>query len=387
MTGLGHGFAAFAVSALLKPIAADLDAGRGAVSIAIGLGRAVSGVASPLIGRAADGLGATRVATSGMALTALGLAALGFVDSLPGLYLAWSLVISAGVAAGFTVALDKLVVTAVDSSGRGMALAVRFSIAAVVSAMLLPVVVWLIEAVGWRATCFIWAGLFVLLLPVPMLTFPRRDGAGTGVPFRPVSDEAAELLDRPGLRAAMARREYWIIAMAFMAQASVTTGLMVHMVPLMTDTGMEATLAGAIFGAMILLSIPFRLLGGFLCDRVGKRMLPMLLAGLIAGEGVFIGFYALQPGLASMTVLVLALGVAAGTPTLVILVLCAHLFGEHRFATVQGSLMMLQVPGTMAAPVVAGYAFDLTGSYVGAVAGFAALLVLAGAGLTRLRVR
>ena len=37
LTGVGHGFAAFAVSALLKPLALDLETGRGAVSIAIGL--------------------------------------------------------------------------------------------------------------------------------------------------------------------------------------------------------------------------------------------------------------------------------------------------------------------------------------------------------------
>lgn len=379
LTGVGHGFVAFAVSALLKPIALDLDTSRGAVSVAIGLGRLASGVASPLVGRVTDRSGARGVVVFGMALTAVGLVALAFVQSEATLYLAWSILVSVGVAAGFTVALDKLVMGRVRQN-RGMALAVRFSVAALVSTVLVPVITILVETVGWRSTCLIWAGVVLALLPIPLLSFGSQAEAAPTAPDAPVpaAGTACEMFARPA---------FWLIAFAFMAQAAVVTGLSVHMVPLMTDNGLAAATAGTLFGGMILLSVPVRLLAGMVADRAPMRVLPLFLAGLLLLEAAAIASFVVLPGFATMLLTVVALGIGAGAPTLVVLLLCAHLFGESRFATVQGALMFLQVPGTMAAPIAAGFIHDATGSYRGAVALFAISLGLSAVAMLCVRVR
>lgn len=374
LTGFGHGFVAFAVSVLLNPLATDLGTGRGVISTAIGLGRLVSGVTSPIVGRITDLFGPRWIVVCGMVLMALGLVGLGFVRSELGLYFAWSLLVSMGVAAGFTVALDKLVIATVRGK-RGMALAVRFSVAAVVSTLLVPVVTVMVEMLGWRITCFVWGGLLLLLVPVPLIWFgdvtvSRPSPSSTSGP----PGAAARAADG-GLRRVIRQPAFWVIAASFTAQASVTTGLSVHLVPLMTDYGLDAVLAGALFGGMILLSIPVRLLSGLIADRVHPRFLPLVLGTLLVLEGLAIGSFALVPGLVTMLVVIIALGIAAGAPTLLVLMLCGELFGERNFATVQGSLMLLQVPGTMLAPIIAGYAYDFTGSYVGVIAGFALLLV------------
>lgn len=380
LTGFGHGFVAFAVSVLLNPLATDLGTGRGVISTAIGLGRLVSGVTSPIVGRITDLFGPRWIVVCGMVLMALGLMALGFVRSELGLYFAWSLLVSVGVAAGFTVALDKLVVATVRGK-RGMALAIRFSVAAVISTLLVPVVTVMVEMLGWRITCFVWGGLILLLVPVPLLWFrensvPRPRPAAPSGQFPAVDADLRRVIRQPA---------YWVIAAAFTAQASVTTGLSVHLVPLMTDYGLDPVLAGALFGGMILLSIPVRLLSGLVADRIHPRFLPQVLGGLLVLEGLAIGSFALAPGFVTMLVVIAALGIAAGAPTLLVLILCGELFGEVNFATVQGSLMMLQVPGTMLAPIIAGYAYDGTGSYVGVITGFALLLVGGGALLALLR--
>ena len=160
LTGFGHGFVAFAVSVLLNPLATDLGTGRGVISTAIGLGRLVSGLTSPIVGRFTDLFGPRWIVTCGMVLMACGLAAMSFVRSEMELYFAWSLLISVGAAAGFTVALDKLVVATVRGK-RGMALAVRFSVAAVVSTLLVPLVTLMVELLGWRTACLVWGGVMV----------------------------------------------------------------------------------------------------------------------------------------------------------------------------------------------------------------------------------
>lgn len=379
LTGFGHGFAAFAVSALLKPLALDLDTGRGAVSVAIGLGRLVSGLASPIIGRIADARGPRGIVIAGMLTSAIGLFALAFVQNEIQLYLVWSLIFSAGIAAGFTVALDKLVVSSMGSK-RGMGLAVRFSISALVSTLIVPIVTTMIETIGWRYTCMVWAGLLLVLIAAPYIFF-RPDRIGLANAPRPVAPTA----ETPPPKAVLRQSAFWIVAAALMAQASVTTGLSVHMVALMTDYGVDAVFAGTLFGGMILLSIPVRLLAGHVADKARADQLPLVLAGLLVLEGLAIGSFAVAPNIATMLVVMAALGIAAGAPMVLVLVLCNELFGQHGFATVQGNLMMFQVPGTMLAPIVAGYVHDFTGSYVPVVAGFCVLLILGGASLLLLQ--
>ena len=375
LTGFGHGFAAFAVSALLKPIAIDLDTGRGAVSIAIGLGRLIAGLASPTIGRIVDARGPRGIVIGGMVTSAAGLFALAFIRNEIQLYLAWSLLFSVGVAAGFTVALDKLVVASMGSK-RGMGLAVRFSISAVVSTLIVPIVTAMVEYLGWRYTCMVWAGILMLLIPAPYIFFrPHRIG------FEPRTAAPDGAAPAPPPRSILRQGAFWIIALALMAQASVTTGLSVHMVALMTDYGVDPVFAGTLFGGMILLTVPVRLLAGFVADRAKPAQLPAVLGALLILEGIAIGSFAVAPGMGTMLVVITALGVAAGAPMVLVLILCSELFGQKGFATVQGNLMMIQVPGTMLAPIIAGYVHDFTGTYVPVIAGFCAILILGGASL------
>lgn len=379
LTGFGHGFAAFAVSALLKPIAIDLDTGRGAISTAIGLGRLVAGVSSPLVGRLTDENGPRWVVVGGMLIAALGLFALSFVRNEIELYFAWALVFSLGVAAGFTVALDKVVVASMGER-RGMGLAVRFSISAVVATLIVPVVTAMIEQFGWRMTCAIWGGIILILIPIPLVMFRTSQGTKSkaGTAERHNGEEVA-------VRPVMRQTAFWLIAAALTAQASVTAGLSVHLVALMTDFGLDPVFAASLFGGMILLTVPVRLLAGFIADKVSSRTLPLVLGGLLVLEGLAIGSFALVPSFATMLVVTAALGIAAGAPMVLVLVLCADLFGQSSFGAVQGNLMMIQVPGTMLAPILAGYVYDFTGSYVPVIAAFCALLILGGLTLTHLR--
>ncbi|ODT65994.1 MAG: hypothetical protein ABS75_28860 [Pelagibacterium sp. SCN 63-23] len=379
LTGFGHGFAAFAVSALLKPLAVDLETGRGAVSTAIGLGRLVAGLASPTIGRITDARGPRGMVMVGMVVAALGLFGLAFVRTEIELYLAWSLVFSLGVAAGFTIALDKLVVASMTEK-RGMGLAVRFSISAVVATLIVPIVTAMIEHVGWRQTCTIWGGIILLLLPIPYFFFGARH-----LQQSPRQTPAATKINTPARNSVLRQPAFWIIAAALTAQASVTAGLSIHLVALMTDFGLDPVFAATLFGGMILLTVPVRLLAGYTSDRVTASKLPLVLGALLILEGIAVSSFALAPSFTTMLIVTAALGIAAGAPMVLVLVLCAELFGQDSFGAVQGKLMMIQVPGTMLAPIIAGYAHDLTGSYVIVIAGFSVVLVAGGAMLWLLR--
>lgn len=394
LTGIGHGFVSFAVSALLKPVAADLELGRTVVSAAVGMGRLVGGIAAPIVGQAVDRLSPRWVVATGMVITAIGLAATGMVSNQWWLYVAWSVMVSGGVATAFTVALDKIVVMKVRQ-GRGLALAVRFSVAGAITTALLPLAGWAIEAIGWRQTCFAWSALVLALVPVPLLMFPAKQtpivGMRSALPIVVAVPEerAANSLgfsSSDGLRPAFRSAAYWLVALAFALQAAVNTGMVVHVVPLMTDGGMRPSVAAALVGGLVLMSIPVRLATGHFVDRLSTPKLPVLLGVVIIAEAVAIGSQAIWPSPTSLALLLAALGVSTGAPTLIVLVLVARIFGERNFGAIQGSLMLLHVPGTTMAPVLAGYVFDSTGSYAGAIAVFAAMLLFGAACLFGVRV-
>lgn len=369
LTGMGHGFVQVAVSAILKPVAADLALSRAGVSGAIALGRLVQGLVSLGAGHGVDRLGSRRVVAVGTAVMALGLGLTALAEGALGLYLAWGLLVSAGTSLAFTVAMDRTVLANVEAR-RGLALAVRFTVVALVTTLQLPLIVWIVTAHGWRAACLTWAVLLLLTLPLPLLLF---EGARA-----PKSETDAPSMS---LRRALATRDYWIIAFAYMAMAGTISGLSVHAIPMMTDRGWSLAGASAVVAALILLSVPARLATGLLSDRLAPRAMPRLLGAVLATLGLTILADAVWRSEASLLAMMLAKGAATGVPTVMILMIAVARFGRENIGAIQGSFMLCQVPGTMSGPVLAGWVYDTTGSYASALAVFAGMLLAAGLAL------
>lgn len=367
LTGLGHGFGQVAVSAMLKPIAEDLDLSRGAVSSAFSTGRLVQGGMSLIAGHAVDRLGSRRVVAVGTLIMAIGLVIVAQASSLLGLTLAWAFVVAAGTSLAFTVAMDRTVV-AHAPTGRGFALAIRFTIVAVVTTLQLPIIVWLVESYGWRMACLVWAGVLIAILPLPLMLFEDK-----APPHRTPEGEATM-----SLKQAMKTRTYWIVAFAYMAMAGTISGVSLHAIPMLTDRGWSITAAGIVVGALTLLSIPSRLLAGIYSDLLPEWMLPRLLGLVLIALSLTMFADALLQSDGSVLVLLLSKGIATGAPTVLILMICVARFGQASVGRVQGSLMALQVPGTFCGPIVAGYVHDATGSYAAAIAIFGSFLLAAG---------
>ncbi|RST85030.1 MFS transporter [Aquibium carbonis] len=370
LTGLGYGFVQMSVSALLKPIALDLSLSRSSVSAAISIGALLQGAVALFAGYAADRLNARGVVIAGTIVMAIGLLAMSSIEGPVGLYLVWGVLVAGGASCAFTVVMDRAVLLHSDDR-RGISLAVRFTAVAVTTTLQMPVIVLLIETVGWRATCVIWAVLMLLTLPAAAFLFTARP--------REVGGSLLALSQSATLREAVRSPFYWALAFAYMATTGAASGVTVHAVAMLTDRGWSAMAAGSIVGALVLLSIPSRLVTGHFSDRQPARRLPRFLAAVLIVESVcFLADAGLQTG-ASLFVLLFAKGIATGVPTVLIVVIAITSFGKDSVGAIQGSLLFLIVPGTMAGPFLAGLAFDRTGSYASAIAFFGVVILLAGA--------
>lgn len=375
-TGLGHGFYHFGISAFLKPLAEALQLPRGTIAGGIAAGRALSGIATLVAGHLSDRCDARHLLSAGALLLAAGLLAASLAQTAWQLLLAWSVVAAVGVAFGFTLVLDRLVLTLVPPARHGAALGWRFSGISVGTAMAAMLAGLLLASFGWRATCAVWAVVMLLCAGlVQWLTLP---------PASPLSNRAAPPPSAGGWRQVLGHRAFWLLALVSVLVAGVQSAVIVHMVPLLTDVGVAPASAAAFLGTLALLGVPGRLLAGTWSDSLRHDQLRWLLAAAIGTQAAALAVFVGAPGLPAALAMGALYGLASGVPLPLMLLLQSRSLGRGHFGTAQGCIAALQIPFVVVLPVAAGVLHDRSGHYQGAFAACIVMLLVALIASTRL---
>ena len=111
---------------------------------------------------------------------------------------------------------------------------------------------------------------------------------------------------------------------------------------------------------MIFVSLPGRLICGWLGDKFSKNIL-LLINMLLQAIGIWIFLNANTIGELYLFVVVFGLGYGGAIPLL--FSYRADLFGRKNFATISGIMSALAVIPTVGAPVIIGHIFDVSQSY------------------------
>lgn len=355
----------YTLGTFIGPLQAEFGWGRGAIATSYLYTTLALAVAAPLLGMLADRVGVRRVSLAATPLFALGLLLLGaFQGSLFHFQLAFGLMGLLG--AGATPVNYTRAVNAAFQRARGTALGL--SLAGIgVAAMVLPVMLSSINgAYGWRAGYLTLAVLALLPWPFVLLAFPRHRAAAGA---------------RSGAAAtALGRGIYWAMAVAFSAVAVAVSALIVHMVPLLRDAGMDAMGAARIASLIGVGVLVGRLAAGYLVDRFfAPQVAALFFAGAAAGCLLLaVGGVGLAP------VAALAIGLSLGAEVDFMSFLTARYFGLARYATNYGILYALFVLGGAVGPFLAGMSFDRSGNYAAVIWGVTALLLAAAAVMARL---
>ncbi|HVV61481.1 MAG TPA: MFS transporter [Pseudolabrys sp.] len=216
-------------------------------SIAFGMGGfsvglLVAGLVAPYVGRAVDHFGGHVVMTAGSLLGGLGLVAVVFAAARPLYLAAWALL---GVAMA-----ANLYDSAFGSLGRIFGAAARRPITALTlaggfaSTVSWPATHFLLEAVGWRGTYFVYAALLVLVAaPLHALALPRSR-APVAAPAKADGRVISSVLPPSGLA-------FFLVATAFAAYAFVPSGMSAHLLAIFQRSGIDAGTVvwiGALFG-------------------------------------------------------------------------------------------------------------------------------------------
>lgn len=365
----GAGTFYYGFTAFFNPIVDELGWSYAATSFAASLRSIEGGIASPLVGFATDRYGARRLLVLGSILGGLGFILLSQIHSLWSFYLTF-IFLSVGSSLFFPVP-GWTAVANWFAKKRGIALG-ALSASMGIAGLVIYLINWLIALHGWRQTLVIlgigmWvigipSALVVRTRPEPYGLFPDGNDALTskqGQSPEKLSHQI-EKQEEFTARAAIRTRAFWMLAIVVTLSAAALHAVVVHIMPYLVSMAFSREAAGLTASLLILVSAMGRFFLGLLASRVDTRYL-MAFALLLQALGMVALTKVESLGMAALFVGLFGPGYG-GVITLR-LTMQAEFFGSKAFGAIQGIIMAILIIGTMASPLLAGYCFDLYGTY------------------------
>ncbi len=352
-------FSFFAI--FLKPLLTEFGWTRGMTSGASSLFLWVSTLFGIGGGRLADKFGPRPVLTACGLLIGLGFFLMSRINAIWHLYLAYGVILAIAMSAQWVPLVS--IVPRWFVKRRAMMQGIMFSGAGLGAIIMPPLAARLIITYGWRTSLQI-IGAIALVLVILAAQFLRRDPAQIGqLPYGEDEVKQQNLnLEAGGfsLRQAIHTRQFWLFCAVYGCLWFSTMAISVHIVIHAIDLGISAISAAYIPAIRGVVSIAGRILIGSSADRIGHK--PALLLGF-ALMSVSLVWLLVAKELWALYLFVIIFGF--GVSGLVVLEspLMAKLFGLGSLGVILGSAEFVSVIFGATSPTIAGYIFDIKGSY------------------------
>jgi predicted MFS family arabinose efflux permease len=365
--GIGGGFASlyfYTAGLFIKPLAAEFGWTRGEASLG-SLSTVVGVIAFPLAGRLIDRVGETRVAlASGLALAG-SFCLLGILTNGLFTYLALIVFLTIVSAGSLSIGYNRIIVRHF-SAQRGLALGLALTGTAVGSALVAPLLAVFIGSHGWRNGYFVLAACATLMtIAATMLLAKYGETRQLNSGPQRQADDWRTVVRHPSFLPTS--------AMIFLS-ATAVLGSTMHIVPLLTDSGLSLVRAGAVASALGISVIAGRILTGYLLDHWDAGWVTWILLTFSS-----LGALCLWSGHDNLIVPgVVLIGFGVGTEGDLLAFLLGRRFPAHRFGSVYGTIFGVHALGGALGGIIAGASFDATGSYAVWLLGASVALALAG---------
>jgi len=356
MGGTYYSFGVF-----FSPLLVEFGWTRAMTSGAFSLCIMLEGVLGIVMGRATDRWGPRIVITLCGFFLGLGYLLMSQISTLWHFYLLYGVIIGIGLG-GLWVPPISIVVrwfTKRRNMMTGIAVA-GTGIGGLITPLLAN---WLISTYAWRLS-YVILGSIVLVLIVLAAQFLKRDPAQVGqLPYGENGREIHELqLGNSGLslREAIYTKQLWLVSGLFFCFGFCVFTIMVHIVPHAIELGIPAASAANILAIIGGVSIAGKTIMGAATDRIGTR------TGIIIG---FILMFATLVWLVAIRELwmlyLFAAFFAFGYASMIALMspIIAELFGLSSVGILLGIVNFAATIGCAIGPVLAGWLFDINGSY------------------------
>ena len=358
--GVWYSFSVFLVALL-----ADFGWSRSLTAGAFSVFVLIHGMLGPFTGWLAHRLGPKRLIMTGGVLTASGLLLTAEISAWWQLYLAFGGLVAVGMSlAGWVPAVA--LVREWFPSRFGTAMGIASAGIGVGIFALVPAAQLLIDWIGWR-----WAYRLLALLTAGWI-LPATWALIQSPPAPPDPPAAPDGTRRAAaphwtLAAAVRSYRFWVVAAFYFTGNAVTQMLLIHQVAYLVDHGVPAIAAASVGGAVGLVSIGAKVGWGVFSDRAGRELAGTLAFGCVAGSLGILALSGRHPDTLLPYLYAVLIGIGYGALSPVFPAVTSDLFGGPGFPTIYGALYTVICAGLGLGAWAAGWIFDATGSYAGAL--------------------
>ena len=345
---LGWGTSFYFPAVFGAPIVAETGWSLAWVVGGTSLGLLVAGLISPRVGRVIDRHSGRPVLAASSVLFAAGLAIIGFAPALPVYLIGWILVgaaMGAGLYDAAFAALGQLYGHAARAPITNLTLFGGFA-----GTVCWPLSAYLIETLGWRGACLVYAALHLFVALPLQLVMPRAKNVGADTPPTPQQSASA----------AKASADETLILVLIAAVMTLAAGIgsimVVHLLTFLQARGVEFALAvslGALFG-------PAQV-GARVVERVfGQHYHPiwtMIASCLLMAAGLVL----LLLGVPLLALVILVYGAGYGISWIARGTLPLALFGPERYPILMGRLAFPSLIVQALAPTASAFLIERSG--------------------------
>lgn len=354
----------------LVPLATAFGWPRAAISGVLGVIAIGTALMMPLVGRFADRRGARGMLMAGSLTFAASIALLALSNgSLPRFYATFALV--AVTSALISTPILSKVVSDRFERHRGAALGFSAGFGNGFGSTLIPILAAVaMSQIGWRGA-YVVIALIVAVAGFPVFFWLLRHA-----PTQAIAGDCG-FDDGLTLREAMRTRAFWLMIVAIASAAGCMTAIFSHIVPILGERNMGVATATAVLGIYALGTAGWQMIVGLLLDRSAtpQIIVPMYLVSI--GGILLLQFGNGLPALAAAGVL---LAIGLGTQFSALPYFIARYFGVKHFGAIIGVAYAAVYLLQGATPILLDHAFDVQGTYRGALIGIC-LCLLGGAAL------
>lgn len=358
-----------AFSSFIEPLGESFGASRSVILLAFSLANLGEPLIGPIQGMLVDRYGPRWVMLFGITLAGLGFVLSSFTGSI----VVFIAIFAPLVAVGQSMGMLQPAVATVSKwfvRKRGQALGYTFTGFALGGA-LVPLVEYLIHAMGWRHA-FVVIGVTIWALGYPIALMMRRSPEHYGLlPDGDASKEHAAAAEKASgrkvtevdftLKEAVRSRTFWTLNVAFSLRMFVVASITGHFIPMMGEKGISSGTAATLLLLFSAVTIPSRLIFGYLADRYSKMRLMEMLMGVMILSLIVLNF---SSATWHVAVFIVIYGITwGGSGASLIMAIRAEFFGRKNFATIAGASSFLNLGGVVAGPVVVAIIFDAKGDY------------------------
>jgi len=372
-----YGFTAF-----VEPLVAEFGWSYAQISFAASLRGLEMGILAPLVGFLVDRFGSRRLLLVGVIFVGCGMMLLGFTHSLAMFYASFLLI--AFGAGGCTSVVTMTAVANWFDKNVGKAMGVMAS-GFGASGLMVPLIVWLIAAYGWRKTTLILGlGMWVFGIPLSFIlrNKPEKNGSDRDENPDDVSRQKNPkdtMATEIGFKAAIRNRSFLWTNLSEVIRMVSLAAVVTHIMPYLSLLGVSRSTSGIIAAAVPLFSILGRFSFGWLGDLFEKRRVMA-----IAFTSMGLGMLSLAFADISGFIFLFLFFFSSGFGGLAVLrgALLREYYGRYSFGKLMGILMGSGAMGGIIGPTLAGWVFDRFGTYsfiwlfLSAMIGIAVLLIL-----------